>query len=772
MPPLKDATTPPANLKDMVPVSPGAGRPSLPPPDSNMPDFDVLSLAPAPAVFSTEGDRQRQFYRRGVSQYRIPPMPSKANPGPNAAAAGVSSDQIKKQVAVVAIVPGTATSAPTISVTPPGGTPVAATVANLSQNLDQLPDGATYARQEAGDLTMNRLDFSKALLNKHLGNIPDDATSSRYAVLAVDANRRPLVDFSQTHVNKSLDNVPDGAGRFSVVNAAGTKGVSAVDAANKALIDFSQAGHTNKTVDNIADGTTFGRVNNTALTGNNVDPSLPGVLAKGSIPPALNNSFSYTSTTSSITWAWNAAQGIWRIDGTVNALAPGSQACTSLPVPSIPYFFYPFFDEVSQTLKFVQSSDVTFPTIAGYAGNGTTGYVSTTTSLSSPGSFSVSCWAKNFGAGPQPLFELSAPQIIGTAGNMVFLLIYQSSAVYAQVYIGTTVVNAAAVSVNLNDGLTHHIAFTWDNTAFQGMLYIDGISTTGSVQAGGLASLTGMYWHVGGCNGKTGWIHTANAFATSVISKAVVWSSVLTASQMQVIYQAGVNISEAAMESATSAVAPTYYWKLNETSGTTAADSAGSNTGTYQGTVTLNQAMPTYGAVGSPAIAWRQKTYLASQVQNNRTHIVLSSGAISGTDTAGGSGGGGGTSGGGGGGCFSPNTRVLTHRGDIPFSDLNVGDLVFTAAGTWRPVKRILIHDWTDKMLDMGDGEFITYKHHVLEEGIWQPGIEVFDHARAYNGKVYNLEVDTDEPSGLAFSPMSEHSYQLSNRRIAHNAVK
>lgn len=37
---------------------------------------------------------------------------------------------------------------------------------------------------------------------------------------------------------------------------------------------------------------------------------------------------------------------------------------------------------------------------------------------------------------------------------------------------------------------------------------------------------------------------------------------------------------------------PTYYWETNETSGTNAADSADSNTGTYRGTVTLAQAGP------------------------------------------------------------------------------------------------------------------------------------------------------------------------------------
>src|SRR5258708_3440984 len=92
MPPLKNATTPPANLSDfqLVPQPSSAARP-MPTPDPNsMPNYEALSLAPAPAVMSTDVDRQRQFYRHGVSQYRISPLPSKANPQINASARSVA----------------------------------------------------------------------------------------------------------------------------------------------------------------------------------------------------------------------------------------------------------------------------------------------------------------------------------------------------------------------------------------------------------------------------------------------------------------------------------------------------------------------------------------------------------------------------------------------------------------------------------------------------------------------------------------------------------
>src|SRR6266550_4061893 len=90
MPPLKDATQQPdLSGFSLVAQPPSAARP-MPTPDPNsMPNYDALSLGPAPAILSTDIDRQRQFYRHGVSQYRISPLPTKANPSLNAASRSV-----------------------------------------------------------------------------------------------------------------------------------------------------------------------------------------------------------------------------------------------------------------------------------------------------------------------------------------------------------------------------------------------------------------------------------------------------------------------------------------------------------------------------------------------------------------------------------------------------------------------------------------------------------------------------------------------------------
>lgn len=58
---------------------------------------------------------------------------------------------------------------------------------------------------------------------------------------------------------QNLDHVADGTGRFAVVNGGGLNAVAAVDPNKKALIDFTQAGHTGKTLANMPDDTLSNR---------------------------------------------------------------------------------------------------------------------------------------------------------------------------------------------------------------------------------------------------------------------------------------------------------------------------------------------------------------------------------------------------------------------------------------------------------------------------------------------------------------------------------
>lgn len=182
---------------------------------------------------------------------------------------------------------------------------------HLNRVIDSLPD-STYAKTLASRVSSGKpfVDMSESInLGRTLVNIADDAGSTRFAVSSIDSSRKALIDFSQAgHTNKIIDNLADstyaktlatrvssgkpfidlsesinlGRNMANIADDAGSSrfAVSAIDGARKALIDFSQGGHTNKTMDNMGDGATYGRVRLTSLTTGNVDLGLAAVAGK------------------------------------------------------------------------------------------------------------------------------------------------------------------------------------------------------------------------------------------------------------------------------------------------------------------------------------------------------------------------------------------------------------------------------------------------------------------------------------------------------------
>ncbi|MGH9727495.1 MAG: Hint domain-containing protein [Candidatus Acidiferrales bacterium] len=101
----------------------------------------------------------------------------------------------------------------------------------------------------------------------------------------------------------------------------------------------------------VTDGADFARVSAEALTENKVDPAKTGVMMKGSVPPTWSGAFTYTSTTSSITWTWSGLV-IYRADGSTTAVTNGSRAVTGLAAGTA-YYFYPYWDETALSLAWV-----------------------------------------------------------------------------------------------------------------------------------------------------------------------------------------------------------------------------------------------------------------------------------------------------------------------------------------------------------------------------------------------------------------------------------
>jgi hypothetical protein len=262
------------------------------------------------------------------------------------------------------------------------------------------------------------------------------------------------------------------------------------------------------------------------------------------------------------------------------------------------------------------------------------------------------------------------------------------------------------------------------------------------------------------------------AFFSGTISRVAYYNTPLNIAQVNDHYQAA-ELGMTAYDAAVAQDAPIYYWKFTETSGTSAADSgtAGTNTGTYLNTPTLNQSSALAGPQGSPAIAWSSGPLLVQQAQTLQTVDALSAGPLafqtpsSGTSGGGTGGTGSGSTGtgyGGGRACFSGNTLVRTSRGDVPMVDVQVGEFVLTAKGTWRPVNETLVHEpQTREMRNMGNHELVTPDHYVYIDGAKTPAGELFSDIVEYEECVHNLSVLTEDEL--------ERSFTLSNGFVVSN---
>lgn len=96
---------------------------------------------------------------------------------------------------------------------------------------------------------------------------------------------------------------------------------------------------------------------------NNVNPASSQVLAYGSIPPTIpDNSFTYTSTTSSISISW-PAMTVYRADGTSVSISSGSQAVSGLS-SSTTYKIYAYVADSGGT-----TGTISFVAVSGGAGS-------------------------------------------------------------------------------------------------------------------------------------------------------------------------------------------------------------------------------------------------------------------------------------------------------------------------------------------------------------------------------------------------------------------
>jgi hypothetical protein len=331
MPTLRQATERPSNLAEMVQsLQPAHSSPFPSDPGSAIPDYSPLSLAPPPSILSTGSDQLKQFYRRGVSQYRIPPLPTKANPSVNASIQSISKIVAQQVVASTPVassssgVTSVGLTMPSIFVAPVSGSPI---TSSGTLAVQFAPEAINTVFAGPSGLQGNApLDSASFAQGTGFSVTPTTGTSAAndFALLAISAPTVGTVSAQPDASWTSLANIPNttGGGLFwKKVPVAGTisgtatfsnSGACAV-AGILALRTASTPATRNFTSTGWGGGTTSIATPSNTFAGSTIFVVIQGpqgLLTPGQVPWVVTDSQgnTYTQLTSAFTTANNGAQ--------------------------------------------------------------------------------------------------------------------------------------------------------------------------------------------------------------------------------------------------------------------------------------------------------------------------------------------------------------------------------------------------------------------------------------------------------------------------------
>jgi Concanavalin A-like lectin/glucanases superfamily len=193
-----------------------------------------------------------------------------------------------------------------------------------------------------------------------------------------------------------------------------------------------------------------------------------------------------------------------------------------------------------------------------------------------PAQFTVEGWAKPTG-GAGTYRTVATSWYEGAAGASprgYWLGIGTDNKWWLSIANGTTFTNIIGPTVTLNSWA--HAVGTYDGTT--GRLYLNGIlvASTAVSYAANLSAPFGIgaYW----ANGSWVGLHLGS------LDEVALYGTALSSSRVQAHYLLGRSYKDTVLDSG-----PVSYWRLGEAAGTSAADSKGTNTGTYTNGPTLAQ---------------------------------------------------------------------------------------------------------------------------------------------------------------------------------------
>lgn len=281
------------------------------------------------------------------------------------------------------------------------------------------------------------------------------------------------------------------------------------------------------------------------------------------------------------------------------ATPPGG--CASAVRSASPFAYY-HLDEGGPTLALDSSGNarsatyqggITYSVPAACSGqtgitlDGSSGYVSTSTAVTNPTTFSLSLWFRTtttrggllIGFGNTPVgtpTDYDRMVYLNNAGRVVF-------GTFSGVF------NTLTSSAYYNDGAWHQVVASQSSAGMR--LWVDG-AQVGSNIVTGSQNFTG-YWRVGAGNFDYWPDQPTSRFLAGSVADAAVYGTALTPAQVTQMYAA--TTIPATCAAAVTAAAPWAYYRLNQTTGASvAADSSGNGrAGTYQ-----TPSMFTFGASG------------------------------------------------------------------------------------------------------------------------------------------------------------------------------
>ncbi|MDM7855582.1 PKD domain-containing protein [Cellulomonas alba] len=213
------------------------------------------------------------------------------------------------------------------------------------------------------------------------------------------------------------------------------------------------------------------------------------------------------------------------------------------------------------------------------------GFAATQTPIPGPNTFSIEAWFRTTTTAGGKIVGFGNANT-GTSNNYDrHIYMDTSGKVYFGVYPGSS--QTLQTSKAYNDGKWHQVAASLGPNGMQ--LFVDGARIASRADVTSAQAYSG-YWRIGGDSPWSG-----AAFFNGDIDDVSIYPTPLTRAQVDAHWVAAGNTSTIppapadAYGAAVYNAGPDLYWRLGETSGTTAADSGpSSNNGSYKGNVTRN----------------------------------------------------------------------------------------------------------------------------------------------------------------------------------------